>query len=233
MIRGRGLKSIMSVSRGVGVNGRRAASLVEEARHLWTRLSAAAGEHRTKSLKVGFCATHPGEGTTSVSTNFALCLGQQGVRVCLVELNLRRPTLAAHFKHPQHAGVTELLGGTMTVDEVLMRLVTPNVDLLVAGAPRKEVFSLLSPESVSQIVRHFDDEFDVVVVDVPPLQESPEAGIILSAVDAAVLVVEANRTRRHDVRRSLSTFAELGVPFAGSVINKMTYDLPVMIDRLL
>ena len=83
------------------------------------------------------------------------------------------------------------------------------------------------------ILAELDPYNDIIVVDVPPLNSSPEANLILRQLDGVVLVVQANRNRLCAVERSVKELEYLQVPILGSVLNRMRYDLPYVLDQLL
>jgi tyrosine-protein kinase Etk/Wzc len=227
------MKSIVGVKGGPGATGKHAQSLRDEVRHLWSRMQLNLPSGQGEVLRLAFCSTHPGEGATTVAANFSIFLGEQGRKTCIVEANLRRPSLADHFCVPRSPGLCEYLDGTAQLKEATRREVAPLVDLVPAGSAPQDIFATLGHGGINHLLDALRNEAETLVVDVPPLSMAPEAGPILRGIEAAVLVVQAHRTRRQAVEKSITTFEDLGVPFCGVVLNRISYDLPPMIEQIL
>jgi tyrosine-protein kinase Etk/Wzc len=227
------MKSIVAVGSTRGASGRSAQSLRDEVRYLWSRLQLHLPPARGQVLRLGFCSTHPGEGTTSVAANFSIFLGEQGRKTCLVEANLRHPTLADHFGVARSPGMCEYLDGTADLTEAIRGDVAPLVDLVPAGVAPRDIYAALGNGGIGNLLEAVRETGEVLVIDAPPLSAAPEAAPILRSLDATVLVVQAQSTRRRAVEKSLATFDDLGIPLCGIVLNRVSYDLPSFIESLL
>ena len=228
------MNSIVQIPGTAGATGPREQSLRDEIRHLWGRLQLQLPPFEGSKLRIAICSTHPGEGSTTVAANLSIFLGQQGRRNALIECNLRHPSLADHFTVPRCPGICEYLEGQAQLEEAIRQDTAPGVDLVPAGSPPADVYAMLGSSGVMEsLLEAIAARTEFFVLDIPPLSVSPEAGPILRAVDAAVLVVQADRTRRKSVEKSLQTFDELGVPCCGVVLNRVQYDLPPFIDQVL
>jgi capsular exopolysaccharide synthesis family protein len=228
------MKSIVDSKRGQsGADDREAHSIMEEIRHLWTRMQSQLGSGQGGALRIGFVSSHPGEGATTMAANFAMFLGEQGRSVCLVEGNLRRPVLAQHFGVQPIPGLRDSLDGAVSLDEAMRPGVAPGVSLLPAGSIPSDPYAVLGRGGTGKLLENLGGLFEVDVIDIPPLSSAPEASVILRELDGVVLVVRAHQTQREAAQKSVATFEEIGVPFLGAVINRMTYDLPLIVERIL
>lgn len=228
------MNSIVETPGKRGASGLRAQSLRDEVRHLWARMQSTLPPREDEQLRIAFCATHPGEGTTSIATNFAIFLGGQGQSVSLLECNLRSPSLADHFGVPRSPGICEYLDGQCQLVEAARDDVSPGLTLFPAGSPPVDVYATLGKdEGVAPLLDGLGSFGEYCILDAPPLSCAPEAVPILHSADAAVLVVQADRTRRRSVEKSLQTFDELGIACCGIVLNRVHYELPPFIDQAL
>jgi Mrp family chromosome partitioning ATPase len=207
--------------------------LRQEFGHLSTRVIHDLPASRQGMRLIGFCAGNPGEGCTSVATNYALFCGQQGVRTTIVETVFRHPTLAGSFGVSEGPGLWDLLDGTAETDEVIRHGVADSVNLLPAGTAPRDIVLAGENFDLSGVFDFLSPHNDLVVVDVPPLLSSPEANLILPQLDGVVVVVQANRSRLCAVERTVDSIHKLGVRVVGSVLNKVRYDLPSALDKLL
>ncbi len=212
---------------------RRSRLLMQEFGHLWTRIEHDLPITQNQARKVGFCAKNPGEGTTSVALNYASILGQGGKRVTLIEANFRHPGMSKALGVRPAPGLWELLEGTAELAEATHTQVVEGLNLITAGdAPGKAVLQRANLD-LEPVLAQLDPHNDIIVLDVPPLSSSPEANLILPQLDGVVLVVQANRNRLCAVERAVKELEHLQVPILGSVLNKMRYDLPHILDQLL
>ena len=217
---------------GDGVRARWAQTIMAEMGHLSSRVDKLLQDSVTP-VRLGFCAPFPDAGTTTTAANFAIYRASCGGRVALLETNLRRPCLAAHFGVPEAVGLWEFANGSVGSDRLLECEVAPGLVLVPAGQAPSDFQDYSLGRHVSKIADSLATLSDTVVLDIPALNTSPEAASILSVVDTLVLVLRSGRTRRSDVLRSIKTIRELNVPLAGILLNGVQYDTPSALDRLL
>lgn len=206
--------------------------MLEETRHLWTKLQLLFHQGVPPVLRIAFTSTYSGEGTSSIASSFAHTLAEQKLSTCLIECNFRAPSLAAHYEAQKVAGLGDFLEGKVNLAEILNRNIAPFLDLVHAGTIRSDPYSLLSGPQLTRVLGALHEGHEALVLDTPPLSTSPEACLVLRNVDAVVLVVQANRTKKAAAKRSMATLNALGVPILGAVLNQMDYQLPVGLDQI-
>ena len=212
---------------------RRQRLLTREFGHLSTLVTRDLKNSENGVRRVGFCAGNPGEGCTSIATNYAVFCGQQGVRTTLIEADLQRPSLADFFGVDESPGLWEILEGTADMDEVVHEQVSKGVNLMTAGVVPRDVLVAGENFDLAPVFDYLAPHNDLIVVDVPALASSPEANLLLPQMDGVVLVVQANRSRLCAIERSILHLDKLGVNLLGSVMNKIRYEVPTVVDRLL
>lgn len=208
-----------------------AGSLREEVHHLWTHLQSDRKVVHGERLKLAFCSTRSGEGTTTSAASFARMLGEQGHSVCLVDANLRTPQIAARFGVDARPGLAEYLERRCGVDAVIRQTAAPGLSVVPAGGETEEVYAAC--QKFGDFIGELESRSRALILDCPPLSTAPEAGLILRSADATVLVVEANAARQDEINQSIRMLRGFGVTIAGAVLNRMRHDLPVFVDRLL
>ncbi len=227
------MNNLFTKNKSVASSGKRQEMLLQEFGHLWTRMDSGLDNLARSTRRIGFCAANPGEGTTSMAANYALFLGRHGKRVTLVETNMRRPSLAEHFDVKSSPGLWDILDGTVKVAEALQEQISPGVNLITAGKAPRDLLVGSENFNLSELFAELDEHNDLIVLDVPPLNSSPEANVILPQLDGVIFVVQANRSRACSVQRSVKSLEFMGAKVIGSVMNKVQYDMPSIIDRLL
>ncbi|MBX3463161.1 MAG: CpsD/CapB family tyrosine-protein kinase [Planctomycetes bacterium] len=211
-------------------NSRRADVIATELGYLWSNLlqRGVLDSHRS----IGFCAIGDDEGSNTLAANLALFLGSKDKRLALVEASLRRQALAAVFQVTPVPGLADLLAAKAVQRDVLRLQVAPGVDLMPAGQSTDPFWSF-TDDRFRAILGQLLVERDLCLVDVPSLNRAPEASLVVRALDAVVLVVEANRHRAEVVQRNLTYLRSLGTPVLGSIVNELVHEVPTLVQKLL
>ncbi|MFG2824442.1 polysaccharide biosynthesis tyrosine autokinase [Kitasatospora sp. NPDC048365] len=161
----------------------------------------------------------PGEGKTNTAANLALSLAEQGGRVCLVDADLRNPCVAKSFGLVQDAGLTSVLIGMATADEVLQPFGRGQLSVLTSGPVPPNPAELLASDRMRAILDDLARTFDTVVVDSAPLLPVADTVGLAPIVDGTVLVVRAGRTPRERVQAAVGALRSVGAPILGGVLS--------------
>lgn len=208
---------------------RRAEVIATELGYLWTGLlqRGVGDTHRS----IGFCAIGDDEGSNTLAANLALFLGSKGMRVALVEAALRTRALAGVFQATPMPGLAEILTGQAVLRDALRQEVAAGVDLLPAGETA-DPFWAFTGDNLRGVITEVTADRDLCLVDVPSLNQAPEASFVVRSLDAVVLVVEANRHRMDVVQRNLKMLRSLGTPVLGSVVNELIHEVPTLVGKM-
>jgi capsular exopolysaccharide synthesis family protein len=160
---------------------------------------------RTRILEAGermqlraFVVTSAGiaEGKTLTALNLAWLLAQtEGVRALVIDSDLRRPCATDYLGIDPKFGLSEVLGGQISLEDAIVRLEPSGLHLLPGGRPRDDVAELLSGPSYARILNEVRRMFDYIIIDAPPLGIFTDANVLMSRADAGLLVVRAGKTR--------------------------------------
>ncbi|WP_404311368.1 polysaccharide biosynthesis tyrosine autokinase [Agrococcus terreus] len=160
-----------------------------------------------------------GEGKSSVSLGLALTLAELGHRVLAVEADLRRPTFADSTGLEGAAGLTSVLLGDATLADVAQPWGNERLHVLASGALPPNPGELLSSPRLRSIIDGARAHYDYVVVDTAPVLSVSDALWLAPAVDGAIVVARAHRTRRETLRRALEALGGTPAPVLGVVLN--------------
>ena len=154
----------------------------------------------------------PGEGKTFSSINLALSLAaERGLQVLLIDADVIRPSVGNMFVAPPNEGLTDLLTGKVPhVSDVLHRCSDiPNLAVIFAGNPCANTPELISSGKMANLCKELSARYPdrVIVLDTPPVLASAEPAILASYVHHLVMVVAADQTDRHQLRKSLESVA--------------------------
>jgi len=164
-------------------------------------------------------STIPGEGKSFVTTNLALTFAAHGERVVVIDCDLRKPNVHKSFRVENLKGVIDICAGTLTIDDVVMRNVHPNLDVIPAGGRAKNPTQILNSKNFEIMLADLRKRYDRVFVDTPPLAAVSDALIILPLVDGSVFSIYFNRVRRKAAQFAARKLLEVNVPCFGAVLN--------------
>ncbi len=187
-------------------------------RTLRTTTALADRSHSGKVLL--FTSADPGEGKSFCSVNHALCNAQQGKRVLLIDLDLRRPKIGESFGFPPDTpGASDVLLGKGSLEKLACDTVYPNVQVLPAGRSVPNPAELLASEAVGQLLLEAQFTYDSVVIDTAPINAVSDTLLLLPHAGKVCLVVRAGRTPRRAIQRAITLMERAGVLPSGIVLN--------------
>jgi capsular exopolysaccharide synthesis family protein len=181
---------------------------------------------------VVFAAVDKGSGCTQITARVAESL-TNNVRgsICLVEANLRSPSLPALFGTTNHYGLTDAVMNEGDIRSFAKPLYNENLWLLSSGSLQADSAGLLHSQRLKTRLAELRKEFDYVVIDAPPLARYADAVTLGQIADGLVLVLEAHATRREVAQSIAGNLQAAKVRVLGAVLNKRTYPIPEAIYR--
>lgn len=169
----------------------------------------------------------PQEGKTTTSINTAIVLAQKGGKVLLVDGDMRRPTIHQTFKLRNRTGLSTVLTGSSSADDLIVTSsILPNLYVLPAGPPPPHPAELLDSSVMRALLDKWRQEFDHVIIDTPPVLSVTD-GVLLSAqMDTVLLVVRSAQTSKDAMRRSRDVLAQVNARVMGVVVNAIDMQSP-------
>ncbi|MDQ3640713.1 MAG: polysaccharide biosynthesis tyrosine autokinase [Actinomycetota bacterium] len=189
----------------------------EAYRTLRTGIVFAASAREAKSVLI--TSPHPGDGKTVTAANLAVALAHAGKKVVVVSADLRKPRLHRFFGARNEAGLSNVLTGTTPLQEVLAPTDIDNLRLLPSGPAPKHPGELLGSEAMRTALDELTKDFDMVLVDAPPLLAVADAMTLAPVVDAVLFVAEAENTSRAAVDLAISQLDQVRAHVIGAVLN--------------
>ena len=159
------------------------------------------------------------DGKSTTAANLAVSLAAAGEPVILIDADLRRPVISTLFGLPDGAGLTDVIAGRASVDEVSHRI---DENLLVIGAGRipPNPSELLGSLRMRELVGHLSSSA-LVIIDTPPLLPVTDAAILATRADGALIVTSAGRTTYDMLQKALENLEKANARALGVVLNKV------------
>lgn len=180
-----------------------------------------------------FASIDHGNGCSQICAAAAETLSKSvTASVCLVEANLRTPSLPDRFGVQNHYGLTNALRDEGAVTNFAKQLQS-NLWLLSSGALSIDSPELLNSMRLKQRFAEMRETFGYILVDAPPLTRYADATALAQCSDGVVLVLEANSTRREAALQAADTLRAAQVRVIGAVLNKRTFPIPESVYRRL
>ena len=175
----------------------------------------------------------PADGKTTVTANLAMAIAASGQPVVVVDGDLRRPMVAKTFGLVGNAGLTDVLIGRATLNEVMQPWgPTGRMAVLAAGSIPSNPSEMLASDPIratlSQVAQHA-----IVLVDAPPLLPVTDAAILTAGTDGAIVVAYGGRTRVDALEQSLAEPAKVKGRVLGLVLNAVPAAVPTPTPRAL
>jgi len=200
-------------------------TMFEECQRMKLLLQTAKADEKVKTIV--FSSSLQGEGTSTVLINFAKTVAATGESVLLVDANLRKPTLHEAFNIEQSWGLSDLLQGKSSVNDIIKKTKIPNLSVITCGSPnRPNPLAMFLDDSIDAFIGEIKEQADWVLFDTPPLNSYNGAISLAAKTDGVVLVVEAEKTRWEVAQKACRQLEEGGIRVLGAVLNRRKMYIP-------
>ncbi len=169
----------------------------------------------------------PQEGKTTTSINCAVVLAQKGVRVLLIDADLRRPSIHKTLGMGPRTGLSNVLTGSVQLEQAITRTaILPSLDVLPAGTPPPNPAELLASTNMRDVLAQLRDQYDHIVLDTPPSLSVTDAVVLSPRADAVVLVIRSGQTSKQALRRSRDILGRVNAKVVGVLLNAVDLSSP-------
>jgi polysaccharide biosynthesis transport protein len=169
----------------------------------------------------------PQEGKTTTSINCGVVLAQKGVRVLLIDADLRRPSIHKTLGMGPRSGLSNVLTGSGTLDQAITRsTILPNLYILPAGTPPPNPAELLASGNMRDVLAQLREQYDHIVVDTPPSLSVTDAVVLSPRADAVLLVIRSGKTTKQALRRARDILAQVNAKVVGVLLNAVDLSSP-------
>lgn len=197
----------------------------ESFRALRTSMRLSSTSRESRVIAVTSC--QPAEGKSTVAVNMAAVLAQGGKKVALVDTDMRRPSVYKRLGMEGGRGLSEVLTGYHTLDEVTRtHEILTTLDVIPSGTVPPLPADLLASDQMAQVVRQLREQYDYVIFDTPPVLSVTDPAIVAAQADGMVLVIRQGYCTRRMLGRAAEILRDLDVKVYGFVFNGVDASLP-------
>ncbi len=191
--------------------------ITEQFRTLRTNLHFSLPEHELQTLF--FTSASPSEGKSTVSANTAVVFAQEGKRVLFIDADMRKPTVHYTFQQPNAAGLSTLLTGQATLEDVERVTDIPNLTVITSGPLPPNPSELLGSQIMKEKLEEIKKHYDYIVFDAPPALSVTDAQVLSSLVDGTILVANAGSTEKDALIKAKEMLEASQAKLLGVVLN--------------
>lgn len=193
----------------------------EAYRGLRTSITLLELEHTPKVMVA--TSAMPGEGKSVSASNLAVALAQQGTRTLLIDADLRQSGLHRLFGIARQPGLTDLLLDQVPFEEVVREVAVSQhgvpLHVLPAGAAKPHPSELLGSVPMQELLVRLREQYEMVILDAPPLQLVTDAAVLGTFADSTLLIARAGTTHKRVLAEAVAELHRLNIPIGGVVVN--------------
>jgi tyrosine-protein kinase Etk/Wzc len=191
---------------------------MEALRSLRTSLHFA--RFKTKNNLLMIAAPSPGVGKTFVAANLAVTMAQAGQKVLLIDADMRRGTLHQALGVRSEGGLSELISGQMPLEEAVRRVAgAENLSFISRGEIPPNPSELLMTPLFNELLASMGKDYDIVIIDTPPVLAVTDAAVIGHQVGTCLMVVRFGLNQQREIALAKQRLEQNGVEVKGAIFN--------------
>jgi capsular exopolysaccharide synthesis family protein len=213
-------KSAAAIRRALDMDVESRSGIIEAFGQLQTNIQYARPDRLVKSIVV--TSALPGEGKTTTAVNLALTLAQHGTSVLLIDADLRCGSVASAFDINIAPGLSELLEGKAQLEAVLHRLEVGGMgrlSVIPSGLVPANPGGVLLSNELRELLEEAEREYDIIIIDSPPLNVVADAAILSGVTQGVVLVARSGVTARAAITYAAEQLRLVRAPLFGTILN--------------
>ncbi|MBK6915462.1 MAG: polysaccharide biosynthesis tyrosine autokinase [Ignavibacteriales bacterium] len=217
---------------GVGLNGAKELEFIvakkpdsipsEAFRAMRTRIQFSKIEK--DSLKtILITSSAPREGKTTIAVNLAGSYAQSNKKTLLLDCDLRKPRVHSIFAAQRYPGLIDYLFEQVKLEEIIRPTGMSNLSFISAGTIPPNPAEMLDSQQMKDFLKLMKNQFDIIIVDSPPIIAVTDSEILSTITDGSILVVSADATEIDLLEKSVQLIKNSGSSFLGTVLNNFSY----------
>lgn len=169
---------------------------------------------------ISFTSATPSEGKSTTISNLSIVMAQDGKHVLLIDCDMRKPVQHKNFELPNR-GLSNCIATGAELDKVIQKEVFPNLDILPSGPVPPNPSELLGSDKMNEILEAVKEQYDFILLDMPPVLPVTDAAVMASKVDGVILVLSAGDISPEEAQRAKAQLEQGGANILGVILNKV------------
>ncbi|MEK6706998.1 MAG: polysaccharide biosynthesis tyrosine autokinase [Candidatus Poribacteria bacterium] len=165
-------------------------------KYVRTRIATIKSDSDKQIQSVTVTSAENGDGKSLFSANMAICFAQMGKKTVLVDADLRKPSQLWYFDYQRNEGLSSLLSLKCFLDDIIIRNVTRNLDIIPAGITNQNPTELIGGDKFNLLLRHLKQHYDYIILDCPPANAMVDAAIAASLTDCVIMIASYRKTKK-------------------------------------
>ncbi len=196
-------------------------SIISESfRVIRTSILYSSPEHAPEAILI--TSTQPLEGKTTSASNLSLSLIQSGLRVVLVDADLRKPRIEKIFlKEPNGVGLSTYLVGKAEVSSLLHKTEFENLDIIPSGPIPPNPAELIGSLKMRELIVNLTEQYDHVILDGAPISNFADSRLLSRYVDGVLIVTSVGITQRESLKTGMEEITKVGGNIIGTIVNRV------------
>ena len=191
----------------------------EAFRTLRTNVQFTSVDSETKKIMI--TSAGPGEGKSTTVANLAVSMAQAGKSVLVVDADLRNPTQHKLFGLDNREGLSVALLQDQDYQTYIRETAVPGVMLLTGGPIPPNPAELVGSKRMRRLIEELGIQFDMILIDTPPIIAVTDAAILAQEVDGVILVLASGEVNKDFAKKAKELLDKVGAKIIGAVLNKV------------
>ncbi|MHB1484073.1 MAG: CpsD/CapB family tyrosine-protein kinase [Saccharofermentanales bacterium] len=179
--------------------------------------------NKKKCNTIIITSTMPRDGKSTVTSNISVAFAQTGSRVLVIDCDMRNPRINKFFNILPMPGLSNLLVGLCSTDEAIQQTEYKNLSIITAGTIPPNPAELLNSTAMEDLLESLKTQFDLIVMDTPPINIVSDAVVVTKYSDGVILVVRHAVTTHPDIEKSIKSFEFANARILGIILNAVDY----------
>jgi capsular exopolysaccharide synthesis family protein len=192
----------------------------EAYRVLRTNIQYANVDNPLKTIVV--TSTGPGEGKTTTAINLAVVFAQDQYKVLVIDADLRRPKIHKVLNLASNKGLTDILVRHSGFRSYVKKIERYKIDLITSGRIPANPSEMLNSNTFKELLAGIKEEYDIVIIDSPPVLSVTDAVILSKMADGTLVVACSGKVRGDDLKKTVEILEKVDSNIIGIVLNKTT-----------
>lgn len=176
-------------------------------------------DHEIKKLVV--TSAGPSAGKSTTAANVAIAYAQAGKKVLLIDGDLRKPTVHHTFETKNVFGLSSLVTDQINVNQAVQNTQIENLSILTSGPIPPNPSELLASNRFKELLSNFEECFDMIIIDTPPLLAVTDAVIMATVSDGTLIITNAETNNKHHLVKAKEVLQKSDANILGVVLNNV------------